>query len=66
MANNYGATEATMVVFRPHPDGLPQPEMSVGYPLPAIELRLADGDDRDAIEGVLQMKSLAVMNEYHH
>jgi len=65
VANGYGTTEAAMVVFGPHPDGLPQPEMSVDYPHPAIALRLVDGDNRDAVEGVLQMKSPAVMNGYH-
>jgi acyl-coenzyme A synthetase/AMP-(fatty) acid ligase len=43
----------------------PQPAMSVGYPHPAVELRLVDGDDRDATEGVLQMKSPAMLNGYH-
>ncbi len=64
VANGYGTTEAAMVVFGPHPKGLPQPEMSVGYPHPAVQLRLAAGDDLDAAEGVLQMKSPAVMNGY--
>jgi len=51
VANGYGTTEAAMVVFGPHP---------------AIELRLVDGDDRAATEGVLEMKSPAVMNGYHN
>src|SRR4029077_16257686 len=32
VTNAYGTTEAGPVVFGPHPQGLPQPEMSVGYP----------------------------------
>jgi acyl-CoA synthetase (AMP-forming)/AMP-acid ligase II len=40
--------------------------MSVGYPHPAVELRLVDGDNRAAVEGVLEMKSPAVMNGYHN
>ena len=65
MANGYGTTEAAMVVFGPHPKGLPQPGLSVGYPHPAVQLRLVDGDNLDAAEGVLQMKSPAMLNGYH-
>jgi long-chain acyl-CoA synthetase len=65
IANAYGTTEGGPVVFGPHPDGLPRPAVSVGYPHPEVTLRLVDGDDRDASEGVLQMKCPAVMREYH-
>jgi acyl-CoA synthetase (AMP-forming)/AMP-acid ligase II len=54
------------VVFGPHPNGLPQPEMSVGTPHPQIALRLVDGEDRNPIEGVLEMKCPALMNGYHN
>ena len=40
VTNAYGTTEAGPVVFGPHPTGLPQPEMSVGYPHPEVKLRL--------------------------
>ncbi len=63
--NVYGTTEAGPVVFGPHPDGLAQPPLSVGYPHPEIELRLADGDDRQAAQGVLEMKTPGVMTGYH-
>jgi acyl-CoA synthetase (AMP-forming)/AMP-acid ligase II len=66
VTNAYGTTEAGPIVFGPHPQGLPQPEMSVGYPHPQVELRLVDGDNRDAGEGVLEMKCPAVMNGYHN
>ena len=66
VTNAYGTTEAGPVVFGPHPKGLPQPEMSVGYPHPQVQLRLVDGDNRDADEGVLEMKCPAVMNGYHN
>src|SRR5215470_2374481 len=36
VTNAYGTTEAGPVVFGPHPKGLPQPEMSVGYPHPKV------------------------------
>jgi acyl-CoA synthetase (AMP-forming)/AMP-acid ligase II len=57
IVNAYGTTEAGPVVFGPHPNGLPQPELSVGYPHPGVALRRA--------EGVLQMKSPAMMTAYH-
>ncbi|MBX9777373.1 MAG: acyl--CoA ligase [Xanthobacteraceae bacterium] len=66
VTNAYGTTEAGPVVFGPHPKGLPQPEMSVGYPHPQVQLRLVDGDNRDAVQGVLEMKCPAVMNGYHN
>jgi len=66
ITNAYGTTEAGPVVFGPHPQGLPQPELSVGYPHPQVQLRLVDGDNRDADEGVLEMKCPAVMLGYHN
>ena len=66
VTNAYGTTEAGMIVFGPHPKGLPQPEASVGARHPKVELRLVDGNNRDADEGVLEMKAPAVMNGYHN
>jgi long-chain acyl-CoA synthetase len=66
VTNAYGTTEAGPVVFGPHPRGLPQPDMSVGYPHPQVELRLVDGDNRNAPQGVLEMKCPALMNGYHN
>jgi len=66
VTNAYGTTEAGPVVFGPHPKGLPQPEMSVGYPHPKVSLRLVDGDKRGVDQGVLEMKSPALMNGYHN
>jgi long-chain acyl-CoA synthetase len=66
VTNAYGTTEAGPVVFGPHPDGLPQPELSVGYPHPAVNLRLVNGDNRGADRGMLQMKCAAVMLGYHN
>ena len=64
--NAYGTTEAGPVVFGPHPRGLPQPELSVGYPHPKVSLRLVDGTNRDAEQGVLEMKCPALMLGYHN
>jgi acyl-CoA synthetase (AMP-forming)/AMP-acid ligase II len=66
VTNAYGTTEAGPVVFGPHPQGLPQPEMSVGYPHPDVEVRLVDGYGRPAEQGVLEMKCPAVMLGYHN
>jgi len=69
VTNAYGTTEAGPVVFGPHPKGLPQPEMSVGYPHPQVQVRLVDGQGRPAaqgVQGVLEMKCPAVMLGYHN
>jgi long-chain acyl-CoA synthetase len=62
VTNAYGTTEAGPIVFGPHPQGIPQPEMSVGYPHPQVQLRLVGGGD----QGELEMKSPAVMLGYHN
>ena len=66
ITNAYGTTEGGPVVFGPHPNGLVQPELSVGYPHPQVQSRLVDGDSRSADYGALEMKSPAVMNGYHN
>ena len=66
VVNAYGSTEAGPVVFGPHPGGLPKPVLSLGYPHPLVHVRLADGDDRNAGQGVLEMKCPALMTGYHN
>src|SRR3954452_3872494 len=66
VTNAYGTTEAGPVVFGPHPKGLPQPDNSVGTPHPKVQLRLVAGADRDAAQGVLEMKCPALMTGYHN
>ncbi len=66
VTNAYGTTEGGPVVFGPHPDGLPVPEMSVGFPHPKVQLRLVAGADRNAKQGVLEMKCAAIMLGYHN
>src|SRR6266566_6987512 len=66
VTNAYGTTEAGPVVFGPHPKGLPQPELSVGYPHPKVQLRLVEGENRDADQGALEMKCPALMLGYHN
>jgi long-chain acyl-CoA synthetase len=64
--NAYGTTEAGPVVFGPHPDRLPQPEMSVGYPHSKVQVRLIGEDGMPAAAGVLEIKCPALMNGYHN
>jgi long-chain acyl-CoA synthetase len=66
VTNAYGTTEAGPVVFGPHPDRLPQPEMSVGYPHPKVQVRLIGADGMRCAAGVLEMKCPALMNGYHN
>jgi long-chain acyl-CoA synthetase len=66
ITNAYGTTEAGPVVFGPHPQGIPIPEMSVGYPHPKVQVRLVGDDGIVSDLGVLQMKCPAIMNGYHN
>jgi len=63
VTNAYGTTEGGPAVFGPHPKGLPQPELSVGYPLEGVQVRLAGGN---VAQGELEMKAPSIMNGYHN
>ena len=65
ISNGYGTTEAGPVVFGPHPKGIPQPELSTGYPHPEVQLRLVRDGKEVQDEGELQMKCGALMTHYH-
>ena len=60
--NGYGTTEAGPVVFGAHPQGLPRPKLSLGFPVSSVEWRLEGG--ADGSQGVLLLKSKAVMPGY--
>ena len=66
VTNTYGTTEGGPVVFGLHPNGLPVPQISVGFPHPKVQLRLVANDERDAKEGVLEIKCPAIMLGYHN
>jgi long-chain acyl-CoA synthetase len=66
VGNAYGTTEAGPIVFAPHAQGRPTPDLSVGTAHNAVQLRLVAGDDHAAGEGVLQMRCPALMNGYHN
>jgi long-chain acyl-CoA synthetase len=65
ISNGYGTTEAGPVVFGPHPAGIPQPELSTGYPHPEVQLRLVRDGEEVQDQGELQMKCGALMTHYH-
>jgi acyl-CoA synthetase (AMP-forming)/AMP-acid ligase II len=65
VSNVYGTTESGPITFGPHPDGLPQPPLSLGYAHSQVQLRLVDGGSVKAEEGVLEIKCPALMNGYH-
>jgi long-chain acyl-CoA synthetase len=62
LTTGYGTTEHGPSTFGPHPDGLPTPDLALGYPLPGNEVRLSGGDNPD--EGVLEVRCPAVMEGY--
>ena len=65
IVNSYGTTEGGPVVFGKHPEGLPMPIESVGYPHPDVSVRLAPGD-AGPDQGVLEIHSPAIMLGYHN
>jgi len=64
--NAYGTTEGSPVVFGPHPDGKPTPLLSLGYKHRGVDLRIVGADGAEADEGILEMRSPAMMNGYHN
>ncbi len=66
VTNAYGTTEAGPVVFASHPEGLPQPEMSVGYPHPKVQVRLDRRGWRAFRCRRARDESPAIMNGYHN
>ena len=66
ITNGYGTTEGGPACYGAHPDGIPQPGMSIGYPRPDCDARLVDGDNLDADQGVLQCRNPSVTPGYHN
>ncbi|MEK9644183.1 MAG: class I adenylate-forming enzyme family protein [Alphaproteobacteria bacterium] len=62
---NYGITEGGPILFAwTHPEGLPRPRTSVGFPIDGVEIKLVGGPDEN--HGVLHVKSPGVMKGYHN
>jgi len=64
VSNNFGTTEAGAAVFGKHPDGLPTPDLSIGYPVPGSDVKLVDGHDEN--HGTLMMRNPALMVGYQN
>jgi acyl-CoA synthetase (AMP-forming)/AMP-acid ligase II len=64
ITNSYGTTEAGPSPFGAHPDGIPRPPLSLGYPHAGSECELREGPNAD--EGVLYMRSPMLMEGYHN
>ena len=64
VSNAYGTTEAGPVMFGPHPEGKPKGDMTLGWPLPQVEVRTIDASGREADEGVLWIRTPANMAGY--
>jgi len=63
ISNSYGTTEGGPSPFGPHPDGLPRPAISLGFPAAGAEVELREGDGPD--QGVLYMRSPMLMEGYN-
>ena len=62
---NYGITEGGPILFSwKHPDRLPRPRMTVGFPIDGVEIRLVGGATEN--EGVLHVRSPGVTIGYHN
>lgn len=66
VSNVYGTTEAGPISFGPHPQGLAKPSLSVGVPVDEVAMRLVDEAGKPTDEGVLYIKSPALMTGYHN
>jgi len=64
VSNAYGTTESGPVMFGPHPEGRLKPDISLGWPLPGVEVRLVDAEGNEADEGVLWIRTPANMLGY--
>ena len=62
ITNGYGTTESGPAVFGMHPELVPTPPLSLGYPLPDVETRLVAGASED--EGELWIRSPGLMHGY--
>ncbi len=64
VSNAYGTTEAGPVMFGPHSDRRPKADMTLGWPLPQVEVRMLDTQGRETNEGVLWIRTPANMTGY--
>jgi long-chain acyl-CoA synthetase len=63
-ANSWGTTESGPLGFGPHPDGVPKPAGALGYLRKGIEVKFVGGSDTGPTEGVLHIRTPALMSGY--
>jgi acyl-CoA synthetase (AMP-forming)/AMP-acid ligase II len=63
-ANSWGTTESGPLGFGPHPDGIPKPMGALGYPRKGIEVKFVGGADSGPTQGVLHIRTPALMSGY--
>ncbi|MBT5049082.1 MAG: acyl--CoA ligase [Rhodospirillaceae bacterium] len=64
--NGFGTTETGAICFGAHPDDLPRPLVSLGHPISGIDVRLVADGENEPDEGVLHIRSPALMTGYHN
>ena len=60
----YGTTESGPVAFGPHPQGQRKPDLALGWPAKAVEVRFATAAMEAAGEGALEIRTPAMMTGY--
>jgi acyl-CoA synthetase (AMP-forming)/AMP-acid ligase II len=60
----YGTTESGPVAFGPRPQGLPKPDLALGWPAKGVDVRFATAAMEAAGEGVLLIRTPAMMRGY--
>ena len=63
-ANSWGTTESGPLGFGPHPGGIPKPMGSLGYPRKGIEVKFVGGAETGPTQGVLHIRTPALMTGY--
>lgn len=63
-ANSWGTTESGPLGFGPHPDGVPKPMGALGYPRANIEVKFVGGAETGPTQGVLHIRTPALMSGY--
>ncbi|MBX9943375.1 MAG: acyl--CoA ligase [Reyranella sp.] len=63
-ANSWGTTESGPLGFGPHPEGIAKPMGALGYPRKGIEVKFVGGAETGPTEGVLHIRTPALMTGY--
>ncbi|HZP98893.1 MAG TPA: class I adenylate-forming enzyme family protein [Reyranella sp.] len=63
-ANSWGTTESGPIAFGPHPQGIPKPMGALGHLRKGIEAKFVGGADSGPTQGVLHIKTPALMSGY--